>query len=93
MVSGVPQRLALGMILFNILVNDMDSGIECTLSKFTDDIKLCGADDMLKRTDAIHRDLDRLERCNQDDYNYQKLQQKTELDMNDIFLLSTILGY
>ena len=43
----------MGPALFNIFVSDVDSGLECTLSKFANDIKLCGAVDMLEGRDAI----------------------------------------
>lgn len=45
-------------VLFNVFVNDLDSGMEFTFQKFTDITKMGGTDDSTERRDAIPRDLD-----------------------------------
>lgn len=55
------QGSILGLVLFNVFINYLHTGIKSTLSKVVNDNKLGGAVDCLKGTEALKGDLDRLE--------------------------------
>jgi len=59
--SSVPQSSILELVPFNIFINDLHTGIECTISKFAADDEQGGAVDSFKGQDTLQRDLDRLE--------------------------------
>lgn len=61
--SSAPQGLVLGPQLFNFFVGNIDSGVECMLSKSDDNTMLCIVIGTLEERDDIQRELYRLERC------------------------------
>ncbi|KAJ7417060.1 Ig heavy chain V region C3-like protein [Willisornis vidua] len=53
MTSDALQGSALGPVLFNLSINNIDSGIKCTLNKFADNTKMSGAVDVPGGQNAI----------------------------------------
>lgn len=60
--SGIPLGSILGLILFSIFINNLESGIKYVPSNFTDDTKLTSEVDRVEGRDATHKDLNRLEK-------------------------------
>lgn len=58
--SGVLQSSILRPVVFNVLINYLDTGLEAILSVFVDDIRYGVPVDSLVGIEVLRRDLDKL---------------------------------
>ena len=59
--NSTSVKIALGLVLFNIFINDLDEGVQGMLVRFLDDTKLGAIINTLEDRNKIQNDLDTLE--------------------------------
>lgn len=69
--------VCLRSILFNIFINDLDDGIECTPTKLADITQPGGVVDMLEEKIALQRDIGRIEIGWQNSLQQRQMQSPT----------------
>ncbi|PKK32322.1 CKLF-like MARVEL transmembrane domain containing 7 [Columba livia] len=77
----MPQGSILRPVLFNIFINGLDDGAECTLSKFVDDKIQGGVLDEPKGCAAMERDLGRLDREESHQVQHREMQSPASRDI------------
>uniref|UniRef100_A0A670HT18 Reverse transcriptase domain-containing protein n=1 Tax=Podarcis muralis TaxID=64176 RepID=A0A670HT18_PODMU len=70
--SGVPQDSVLGLVLFNIFINDLGDGLKGILIKFAGDTKLGGVANTPEDRITLQNDFDRLENWAKTKMNFNR---------------------